>query len=94
MLDGLTPEQFDEWIALERLDPFGDEWLQAGQISAQVHNSVLLALNMTGQAKVKQSDMRSASEFTPDYTGKRKPRQNRMSEAELQDETRSIFGGP
>ncbi|MBS0207506.1 MAG: hypothetical protein JSS27_00995 [Planctomycetes bacterium] len=39
MLDSLGPGELDHWLAFYRLEPFGDEWLQAGAICATIANS-------------------------------------------------------
>lgn len=39
MLAETTVEQFNEWIAMYRLEPWGDDWAQAGTIAAAVFNA-------------------------------------------------------
>lgn len=39
MLADTDPEQFDEWVALYRLEPWGDDWVQAARIIAAVMNA-------------------------------------------------------
>jgi hypothetical protein len=38
-LASITREQFNEWIALYRLEPWGDDWQQAAMLAAAIHNS-------------------------------------------------------
>lgn len=38
MLADVGREQFNEWIALYRLEPWGDDWMQTGTIAAAIHN--------------------------------------------------------
>lgn len=44
MLDELSPQKFDEWIAYYLLEPFGDQWRQSGSIAAMVHNAAMFQL--------------------------------------------------
>ena len=39
MLDEMTPEQFNEWMAYYTLEPFGDEWEQSAMVCATVFNT-------------------------------------------------------
>jgi hypothetical protein len=39
MLADTTVEQFNEWIARYRLEPWGDDWTQTGTIAAAVCNA-------------------------------------------------------
>lgn len=39
MLADITPQQFNEWLALYRLEPWGDDWVQAAKIIAEIANS-------------------------------------------------------
>ncbi len=38
MLDAMTPEQMDEWIAYSLIEPFGDEWRQTATVVAELNN--------------------------------------------------------
>lgn len=39
MLDDIEPWQFDEWQALYRLEPWGDDWVQTARLIAAIENS-------------------------------------------------------
>jgi hypothetical protein len=39
MLAAIEPSKFDEWMAMYRLEPWGDDWKQAAMIAAKVHNA-------------------------------------------------------
>lgn len=45
MLDEMTPEAMDEWIAFAMVEPFGDQWRQTATIAAQVNNSAAASKN-------------------------------------------------
>lgn len=55
MLDQMTPEQMDEWIAFGLLEPFGDAWRQTGTIAAEVNNV----------HASKQSELRDPEDYLP-----------------------------
>ena len=55
MLDQMTPEQMDEWIAFGLLEPFGDTWRQAGMVAAEINN-----VNAS-----KQSELRDPEDYLP-----------------------------
>lgn len=39
LLDGMTAAEFTDWQAFYRVEPFGDEWRQTGEICAMVGNA-------------------------------------------------------
>lgn len=39
MLARITPEQFNEWLALYNIEPWGDDWWQAASIQAAILNT-------------------------------------------------------
>jgi hypothetical protein len=55
MLDEMTPEQMDEWIAFGVLEPFGDSWRQTGTIAAEINNVYAS----------KQSEIRDPEDYLP-----------------------------
>lgn len=61
MLDELTPEQFDEWYASWLMEPWGDEWQQAGTIAAAAHNGPLLA-------RASATKLYEPAQFIPRFT--------------------------
>ena len=36
----MTPQQFDEWIAFNNVEPFGDSWRQSATIAAEIYNTI------------------------------------------------------
>lgn len=40
MLASMTPDQFDEWLAEHNIEPWGDDWQQAGTIAKVVENKL------------------------------------------------------
>jgi len=42
--------EFRQWQIMQRIEPFGDDWLQAGVIAAKIHN-------VNCKEKIKPSDM-------------------------------------
>jgi len=62
MLDELTPEQLDEWLAYWELEPFGCTWHQSSMLAAVVHNVGLLALSPYLE---KAPELLTGDEFLP-----------------------------
>lgn len=92
MLDSLTPEQFDEWMAYYLLEPWGDEWLQAGTVAAEVRNAGLRSLAAAG-VEVDDRDLRKPSQFVPKIRKNRLPSgKRRMNGREMENAMRARFG--
>lgn len=89
MLDELTPEQFDEWQAFERIEPFGDEWRQAATIASCSHNTGLLAVAAQG-VKVPDSSFLPPDKFMP-Y--QEPDKQQYLSDAQMEHALRMMFPG-
>lgn len=58
MLDELSPEQFDEWIAFHEIEGFGDEHRENARLMATVLNS---------QGGKKDGKAFDADDFLPKY---------------------------
>lgn len=59
MLDRIDPAVFDEWYAMYLVEPWGDEWQQAGAVAAASMNGPIGA--MGGEMKFAPKD------FIPPY---------------------------
>lgn len=88
MLDELTPAQFEELWALQIIDGWGDEWMQAGTIAAASHNAGLLSSG----AEVTQSMFHDPADYVPracrPHGAKPKARMLTAAEAEALDKAR------
>lgn len=80
MLEAMSPEQMHEWMAYFHIEPFGDEWLQAGTLSAVFYNTVASIGAGIGGSKLKDKDMRDPSDFMP-ATEKKERRRPGMTTA-------------
>jgi hypothetical protein len=40
MLERITSEQFAEWVAFYRCEPFGERWLQTSYVCSMINNVV------------------------------------------------------
>ena len=80
MLESMTPEQMSEWIAYYQIEPFGDEWLQAGTISSTVYNVVASIGAALGGKSLKEKDMREPMDFTPTGAAEKRKRGMRPEE--------------
>lgn len=75
MLDELTPEQLDEWIAYYRIEPFGEPWRQAALIAAEAHNAGVTAIAPHLGRKIRPTDMAQPDDYLrPQRTGSMDPR--------------------
>ena len=72
MLDEMTPQEFDGWLAYHSIEPFDDGWLQAGVVASVVQNSVMSALAAYGGKRLKESDMVEPGDFVPGAEPRRK----------------------
>lgn len=63
MLDEMTPEQLDEWIAFYSLEPWGDEWRQACLIAAEAANAGKIALSPHMKRRMTQSDLTQPEDY-------------------------------
>lgn len=61
MLAEMTPGQFEELWAMQLIDGWGDEWMQAGTIAAAGHNAAVL----TSGAEVTQSMLHDPADYVP-----------------------------
>lgn len=90
MLDQITPEQFNEWLAYYRVEPFGDEWLAAATIAASSHNAGLMVAAAHG-AKIDDEHFKKAEDFLPTFDKASKPK--RLNAVEMEHVLRMMFPG-
>lgn len=67
MLDELTPEQFAEWMASDRVDPWLDRWESIAQLEATLHNHAHVLACISAGIAAKSSAFKSASDLIPQY---------------------------
>lgn len=79
MLASIEPEQFEEWRAMYQLEPWGDDWEQAGTVAAAVWN-----------ASGNTQEARSASEFIPSIDAQEP---EGLSDDELREKHAQRYGG-
>lgn len=65
MLGQMTPGELDEWIAYSTLEPFGDEWKQAGTIAAEVANGFRTVLAGLAGQQLEERDLARADDYVP-----------------------------
>jgi len=66
MLERITSEQFAEWIAFYRCEPFGERWLQTSYVCSMINNVVAS----------KASDSVDLDYFLPSYA--KRQRENKI----------------
>ena len=65
MLDELTPQEMDEWIAYANIEPFDNGWTQTAIIACTIHNMILSALYANAGKKPRRSDLLDIEDFMP-----------------------------
>ena len=92
MLDSMTPQQFDEWLAYYSLEPFSDGWMQAGIMSATFHNEIeSIRCGLAGHSRLTLHD---PDQYIPTKeAGRRRPTE-RMSVQEMEEKARTMAGLP
>lgn len=78
MLDEMTPEQFNEWMAYYTLEPFGDEWEQSAMVCATVFNTQV----------TKKHNLAKIEDYMPQFEVDGDPKDNRKMNV---DEAQEFF---
>lgn len=80
MLDSITPQQFNEWIAFNSLEPLGNEWEQAALVAATLHNELeTIRCMFGGQSK-------PVFHQVDDYIPTSKPKEKRVRRMTVQEQ--------
>jgi len=90
MLDAFTPQQFDEWIAYNSLEPIANDWQQAATIAATVHNEMEVVRCMFGDGS--KPDFHDIEHYIPTKE-KAKPVRRRMTVEEMVEQAKFNAGG-
>lgn len=67
----LSPPEFVEWMAFERIEPFGQEWHQASTITAAVVNEIRSIAAGIGGRRLEQEDFETLDAFVPGVAQRR-----------------------
>ena len=65
MLREISPEEFVEWLAYERIEPFGRPWNQASMAASVVANEIRMIASGLGGGKIQQDDLYGIDDFVP-----------------------------
>ena len=65
LLEAMTPEQMSGWMAYHQIEPFGDEWQQAGTIAAVTFNTLASIAAGFGGHKMKRNEYKEPEDFIP-----------------------------
>ena len=79
LLDSLTPEEFNEWIAFDCLEGINEGWRQTAEMCATVTNCIAAAMGS------KQTPV-SASELIPRHPLDRQPKRKKKTISVADDE--------
>lgn len=65
VLRELSPQDLLDWMAFERIEPFGQEWHQASMVASVVANELRIIASGIGGQKVQSDDLYGADTFVP-----------------------------
>lgn len=63
MLAEIEPRQFDEWLAMHNIEPWGDDWQQAGTIASVLSNCIVALAASFGGEKVNEEDLSQPTDY-------------------------------
>ena len=66
MLDSMSPEQMDDWMASYSLDPWGFDATEIRELHASIYNAAIMIAGVTSGAGVKADDFVSGDDFRLD----------------------------
>lgn len=82
-LSELSPQEFIEWMAFERVEPFGQEWHQTSVIAAAVVNEIRgIAAGLGGQA-MKEENAMDADHYVPGVAARKAADEAKAAERTL-----------
>lgn len=81
MLESMTPRQFDEWLAMYSIEPWGDDWDQAGTIAATVHNELIRVNMFLSHKNAKKPEVHESEMYVPGKQPSRKKRYLTLDES-------------
>jgi len=79
MLREISPEEFVEWLAYERIEPFGRPWNQASLAASVVANEVRMVAAGLGGQKLKAEDLYAVDDFVPGVAEEKQRAEQRES---------------
>lgn len=88
MLTELTPQEFDEWVAYNIVEPFDDGWMQAGIIASIVQNAITSAVAAYSGKRLRKTDFVSPADFTP---GAEKPSRRRQTADDIRSQLEGMI---
>ena len=71
MLREMETQDFYDWKAFERIEPWGDEWRQTSTISTVIANEIRRVAAMFGSGQLEEKDLYQLSNFVPHWHDER-----------------------
>lgn len=93
MLDELTPEQMNEWIAYWHVEPFGEVWSQTALLASTIHNSAMVIVSA---GEPSEKSLVTPDDLMPNKPGKRSGKSTagkRLDPKIAEIQMRQRFGG-
>jgi hypothetical protein len=79
----LSPQEFIEWMAFERVEPFGQEWHQASMMTAAIVNQIRQIAAGIGGRKLDEDDYEHADAYVPGAAERRAQAEAKKTVSEL-----------
>ena len=76
MLEGMDPGMFSQWLEYYQLQPWGDDWLQAGVVASTAKNYIVMAMSANAGERVKDSDLSTPEDFVPSRKKRKKKKKS------------------
>lgn len=86
MLANISPRQFQEWRAAFYLDPWGQEWEQAGTVAAASHNAGLLASGQCTEVPANLLTFKTPDHYLPHV----RPKRQKRSRVPIEDDLKAM----
>jgi len=91
MLDSMTPQQFNEWLAYQSVEPLADGWQQTGIMAATIHNELeLIRCGLSGKTRPR---LHGPEDYVPAKVP-RSRKKDRMTPEEMETKARTMAGLP
>ena len=76
MMERMAPSQYEQWQQYYKVEPWGDDWTQAGLLAAVFHNELTDIKAMVSGKAPKRDEYRDPADYVPGKA-KKKPTKTR-----------------
>jgi hypothetical protein len=83
LLEEMTPEQFNQWWAYCRLEPWGYDYERSALIAAMIHNCLLMFMAAQAGREISEEELISPGDLMP-FSKRRRRRERILSDEEAE----------